>query len=97
MTTYGDIVEAVSKLLQKFSKNDKPVEVHYHKRDGHRVLFSLTTHDDFVVRIDFDTRKASKEYIDDMIGDLINMRDEARFKRHMENTIEIRGAVSGGH
>ena len=99
----GELINAIRGLLSRFASRqyadpraDKKTGVLTEYNTVHRnmIAFSGTTHDRISWRIKYDINLTSKEYIDNMVQDVLMRIQAHRKKRQEESVIVLPGSLS---
>lgn len=75
-----DLADSIKRLLARWA-DKKGVTVQYHRTEA-RILFNLKTEDGMVIEVDYDINQTSKEYISDMIKNILCTLSQRRKERH---------------
>lgn len=96
----SDIKEAISQALAPIAKPDgikddngnsfkRGIDIMHSKSKPHLLRIRFLTKDDFLVCVDFNCKKMSREYIDNMVEDLSKGLVEHKMQRHQESGITL--------
>jgi len=84
----GSLIRSLQELLGRFA-DDNGVRVQYNTRDRRYIRFLFVTPDRMKVVIKYNVNETSREYIDNMIGDLKERIQEEKRQRHLQAPIIV--------